>query len=261
MSTMVNQPAGAGSSVIRRSITGALVLAVCAVIGALLTGLIPWPFGFEVTFLGLLPVLVRGLGITIVLTVAGAILALILSLIVGVARCSSSRLIRALMSVYVEFFRGTSILVQLFWIYFVLPSPPFNLSLTALQAGILALGLNVGAYGSEIVRGAIKAVPKEQVEAATALNMSPYMRMLHVVLPQALRRMVPPFGNLLIELLKATSLVSLITLADITFQGRLVIQSAGRMGEVFLMLMVIYFLLAYPMVLGTRWIERRRKWE
>ncbi len=260
MSTIVDQPVGVVSKGVRRVALGVLTVAIVALLAAFFSGLIAWPFGFETPFLGLLPVLVQGLEITLVLTVAGAILSLILSLLVGIARTSRFAVVRGLMTAYVEFFRGTSILVQLFWIYFVLPAPPFNLSMSALQAGILALGLNIGAYGSEIVRGAIKAVPKEQVEATIALNMSPALRMRRVILPQAVRRMIPPFGNLMIELLKATSLVSLITLADVTFQGRLVIQSAGRMGEVFIMLMVIYFLLAYPLVIGTRRIERSRKW-
>jgi polar amino acid transport system permease protein len=149
----------------------------------------------------------------------------------------------------------------MFWIFFVLPGPPFNINLTAFQAGVIALGLNVGAYGAEVVRGAIQSVHKEQIEAAIALNMPSGLMMRAIIIPQAMVRILPPFGNLSIELLKATSLASLITLADVTFQGRIMIQSVGRMGEVFALLLIIYFILAYPLTLGVRWLEKRRTWE
>lgn len=208
----------------------------------------------------LLPALLRGLATTIQLTILGSALALVVALVAGVARSSKNIFIRTITGFYVEVFRGTSILVQLFWIFFVLPLPPFNLSLTPLQAGVMALGLNVGAYGAEVVRGAIGAIPKGQIEASIALNMSPGLMMRRVIIPQAMVRILPPFGNLLIELLKATSLVSLITLSDITFQGLALRQSVGRTTEVFLLILVIYFLLAYPLTLGVRWLERQRQW-
>lgn len=208
----------------------------------------------------LLPPLLRGLATTIQLTIAGAALALVVALVAGVARSSENIFIRGITGIYVEIFRGSSILVQMFWIFFVLPLPPFNLELSALQAGILALGLNVGAYGAEVVRGAIKAIPRGQIEAAIALNMPRSMMMRRVIIPQAMVRMLPPFGNLLIELLKATSLASLITLSDVTFQALSLRQTVGRNAEVFGLLLVIYFLLAYPLTLGVRWLERQRTW-
>lgn len=208
----------------------------------------------------LLPAILRGLGITMQLTVGGAALAVLVALVAGVARSSSNVVVRTITSIYVEIFRGSSVLVQMFWIFFVLPLPPFNLELTALQAGILALGLNVGAYGAEVVRGAIQAIDRGQIEASIALNMSPGLMMRRVIIPQATVRMLPPFGNLLIELLKATSLASLITLSDITFQAASLRQTVGRIPEIFSLLLVIYFLLAYPLTLGVRWLESRRQW-
>lgn len=208
----------------------------------------------------LLPTLLRGLSTTITLTFWGALLALVVALFTGVLRSSESRILRSLSSMYVEVFRGTSILVQLFWIYFVLPLPPFNIDLSAFQAAVLALGLNVGAYGAEVVRGAIKAIPRGQIEAATALNMPRSLMMRRVILPQAIVRILPPFGNLLIELLKATALVSLITLPDVTFQAGTLRQSVGRITESYSLLLVIYFLIAYPLTLGVRWLERQRQW-
>jgi polar amino acid transport system permease protein len=208
----------------------------------------------------LLPALLRGLATTVELTVAGAALALVVALIAGVARSSSNIIIRTITGFYVEVFRGSSILVQMFWIFFVLPLPPFNIELSALQAGILALGLNVGAYGAEVVRGAIRAIPRGQIEAATALNMPRGLMMRRVIIPQAMVRILPPFGNLLIELLKATSLASLITLSDVTFQALSLRQTVGRTTEVFGLVLIIYFLLAYPLTLGVRWLERQRRW-
>ncbi|HSM58385.1 MAG TPA: ectoine/hydroxyectoine ABC transporter permease subunit EhuC [Candidatus Sulfomarinibacteraceae bacterium] len=208
----------------------------------------------------LMPTLLRGLSITITLTFWGALLALVVAIFTGILRASDNALLRGISGIYVEVFRGTSILVQLFWIYFVLPLPPFEISITAFQAGVLALGLNVGAYGAEVVRGAIQAIPRGQIEAATALNMSRNLMMRRVILPQAIVRILPPFGNLLIELLKATSLASLITLSDVTFQALTLRQSVGRTTEVFILLLFIYFLIAYPLTLGVRWLERQRRW-
>jgi polar amino acid transport system permease protein len=208
----------------------------------------------------LLPAILRGLGVTMQLTAGGAALALVVALVAGIGRSVPNVIVRTITGVYVEVFRGSSVLVQMFWIFFVLPLEPFNIELSALQAGILALGLNVGAYGAEVVRGAIQAIDKGQIEASVALNMSPALMMRRVIIPQATVRMLPPFGNLLIELLKATSLASLITLSDITFQASSLRQTVGRIPEVFGLLLVIYFLLAYPLTLGVRWIERQRKW-
>ena len=210
----------------------------------------------------LLPTMLRGLSTTISLTVFGALLALVMAIFIGVLRASPNRLVRGITSIYVEVFRGTSILVQLFWIYYVLPLPPFNVEISAFQAGVLALGLNVGAYGAEVVRGAIQSISRGQIEASIALNMTPSLMMRRIILPQALVRIIPPFGNLLIELLKATSLVALITLADVTFQANTLRQSVGvrRVTEIYILLLVIYFLLAYPLTLGVRWIEKRRQW-
>jgi polar amino acid transport system permease protein len=206
----------------------------------------------------LLPTMMRGVAVTIKVTVGGALLAFVLAMIAGIARSSRFFVVRVVVGFYVEFFRGTSALVQLFWIFFVLPF--LGVTLTPMQAGILALGLNVGAYGSEVVRGALLAVPRSQVEATIALNMSPWLRLQRVILPQAFIRILAPFGNLLIELLKATSLVSLITLSDVTFQALSLRMTTGRTTEIFGLLLVIYFLLAYPLTLGVRWLERRRQW-
>ncbi|EHQ89442.1 ectoine/hydroxyectoine ABC transporter permease subunit EhuC [Desulfosporosinus youngiae] len=203
----------------------------------------------------ILPILLRGAGITIELTLVSAVLAFGVSFLVGFGRLAKFKLIRIIAGVYTEFFRGTSLLVQLFWVYFVLPL--FNVNLTAMQAGILILGLHFGAYGSEVVRSSILAVPKGQTETGIVLNMKPRQILWRIILPQAFLIMIPTFGNYLIELLKATAIVSLITLNDLMFQASMLQNTTLRTTEVFGMVLLIYFCLAYPLTLGVRWVERK----
>ena len=167
----------------------------------------------------LAPPLLDGLGVTLQVMAGAAALAAPLAVVAGVGRLSTRRPLRWLASVYVEVFRGTSALVQLFWFYFVLPL--FGLQLPAMLVGIVVLGLNAGAYGAEVVRGAIRAVPPGQREAGVALNFTRGQILRRLVLPQAVPAMLPPAGNLLIELLKNTALVSLVTITDLTFRGQL----------------------------------------
>jgi polar amino acid transport system permease protein len=208
----------------------------------------------------LIPYMLPGLRVTLQVTLYGASLALVIAVFAGVLRSSKNRFVSGIVGFYVELFRGTSVLVQMFWIFFVLPLPPFNVSLTPLQAGVIALGLNIGAYGSEVVRGAIIAVPAGQIEAGIALNFSPFQRMQRIILPQAMVRILPPFGNLLIELLKSTALVSLLTLSDLTFQAMKLQQTVGRTVEIFSLLLVIYFIVAIPFTRVVKWLESRRVW-
>jgi polar amino acid transport system permease protein len=208
------------------------------------------------SFVDLLPSLLKGAAITLQVTMLSLLLAAVLSFLAGFARLSANKHIRLASSFYVEVFRGTSLLVQLFWFYYALPL--LGIELSALVAGVVALGLNFGAYGSEVVRSAMLAVPKGQTEAAIALNMGRWLRMRRVILPQAVLIMLPSFGNLMIELLKSTSLISLITMADLTFQGMLLRTfDASRTFEIFLLILVMYFLMAYPLTLVMRWLERR----
>lgn len=204
---------------------------------------------------GYLDLILQGALVTIKLTLMGSVLALIMAFLAGLGRLSRFFAVRALATVYIEFFRGTSIFVQLFWAYFVLPMLGFEL--TPLQAGVLALGLNVGAYAAEVVRGAVQSIGREQYEACTALNLSRWQGMRHVILPQAFLVMLPTFGNNAIELLKATSVVSLISLADLTFQAQVVRAQTGNTLVPFATILVIYFVLALLISWGTRSLERR----
>ena len=199
--------------------------------------------------------LFSGLEITLEVTLFAAILACVVAFAAGIARVARPRWIRVIVAVYVEGFRSTSALVVMFWLYFALPL--LGLQLTALQAGVLALGLSYGAYGAEIVRGAIVQVPRGQLEAATALNMSASQRMRYVMLPQAILAMLPPLGNLLVDLLKATSLVSLITLSDLTFEGKILQGTLGHPLEIFALVLVVYFVINFVLTRLVRLLERR----
>jgi polar amino acid transport system permease protein len=204
---------------------------------------------------GYIELILEGAVVTIKLTLMGSVLALVVAFIAGLGRLSRFFAVRALATAYIEFFRGTSIFVQLFWVYFVLPL--FGITLTPLQAGVLGLGLNVGAYAAEVVRGAVQSIGKEQYEACTALNLGRWQSMRHVILPQAFLVMLPTFGNNAIELLKATSIVSLISLADLTFQAQVVRSQTGNTMVPFTTILVIYFALAMLITWGIRRLERR----
>ncbi len=181
--------------------------------------------------------------------------AIVVALIAGLGKLSSNPLIRGIAITYIEIFRGTSLLVQLYWIFFVLPL--FGITLPKFAAGFLSVGMNVGAYGAELVRGAIQSVPKGQWEAALALNMSPAQRMRRVILPQAFLLMLPPWGNLIIELLKGTALVSLISVADLMFQSKQINASTYLSAQSFGTALIVYYILARFLVTPfMRWLER-----
>ena len=200
-----------------------------------------------------LPSLLEGMAVTVTILVISTLLAIVFAFTAGLARLSHIPFIKVPAVAYIEFFRGTSALVQLFWIYFVLPF--FGVDISALAAAIVALGLNTGAYGAEVVRGAILAVPKGQYEAATAFNFSTYQRMRYIILPQAIPAMLPTFGNLLIELLKATSLVSLITVGDITYNSILYITNTMKITEIFIVILLVYFAIAQVVTYLMRKLE------
>jgi polar amino acid transport system permease protein len=167
---------------------------------------------------------------------------------------SSNKLIKGTSIVYIEVFRGTSLLVQLYWIFFVLPL--FGLTLEKFAAGWIAIGLNAGAYGAELVRGGIMAVPKGQWEAATAINMSAARRMWRIILPQALVNMLPAWGNLMIEILKGTALVSLISVTDLMFQAKQINASTYQSAQIFGAALLIYYVLArFLLTPFMRWLE------
>lgn len=200
------------------------------------------------------PELLDGTLVTMAQTVLAAVLAVAIAFAGGLMRLAPSAPVRGAATVYIEIFRGTSLLVQLYWIFFVLPL--LGLTLEKFTAGFVAVGMNLGAYGAELVRGAILAVPRGQWEAALALNMSPSQRMVRIILPQALRIMLPPWGNLLIELLKGTALVSLISVADLMFVAKQINGSTFLSAQAFGTALVIYYVMARFMITPfMRWLE------
>src|SRR5690625_4388288 len=191
----------------------------------------------------------RGIEVTVIVLVLSAILSYFIAIFAGLCRISRFRIVRIITGFYVEVFRGTSLIVQLFWLYYALPIL-FNFEVGSnLAAGVLAISLNYGAYMSEIVRGSILAVDEGQTEAATALNLSCFQRMRLVIFPQAFRMMLPEIGNYLIQMLKATSLVSLIGMQDILYHGNILRSTDYSMGPtIYLLALLFYFILALPFI-------------
>ncbi|WP_225822820.1 ectoine/hydroxyectoine ABC transporter permease subunit EhuC [Streptomyces naphthomycinicus] len=209
---------------------------------------------------GLWAHVLQGIGTTLQLLVYSALLAGAVSFVVGAARTHRSRLVRFVAALYTEVFRGISALVMIFWVFFVLPVA-FGWQLVPMWAGTLALGLTYGAYGAEIVRGALRAVDPAQREGGIALGFSPWQRLRLVLLPQAVPEMIPSFSNLLVELLKGTALVSITGMGDLAFSGNLVRLALQQSGQIYTYLLLIYFVIAFLLTRGMRGLERRLKAE
>ncbi|MFD1206506.1 amino acid ABC transporter permease [Sporosarcina contaminans] len=205
-------------------------------------------------------VLAKGLKVTIIVLFFSIIFSTLIAMIAGLSRVSKNFLLSKFTGLYVEIFRGTSLIVQLFWFSYALPGL-FNIHLGSdIYVAVLAISLNYGAYMSEIVRGAIEAVPHGQTEASVALNLSTFQRMKHIIIPQAVRMMLPEYGNYLIQILKATSLVSLIGLTDLLYYGN--IYRSTHLSEapaVYILILIAYFLLALPLIGFTRKMEKVAK--
>ncbi|ELP69568.1 ectoine/hydroxyectoine ABC transporter permease subunit EhuC [Streptomyces turgidiscabies] len=207
---------------------------------------------------GLWETVLRGVWVTVQLLFFSALLGGVVAFAVGIARTHRLRSVRFLAGCYTEIFRGTSALVMIFWVYFVLP-PAFGWQLVPMWAGTLALGLTYGAYGTEIVRGALNAVDPAQREGGIALGFTPWQRMRLVLLPQAVPEMIPSFGNLLIELLKGTALVSVMGMADLAFSGNLVRLALQESAEIYTYILLIYFVIAFLLTRLMRGLEKRLK--
>ncbi len=202
-------------------------------------------------YLGLL---LKGLGPTVMVFVGAVILAVLVAMSLGAALTTPWRLLRWSAATIVEVVRGTSAIVQLFWVFFALPL--FGVYIPPILAAIAVLGMNSGAYGAEVVRGALQAIDRGQRDAAHALSLSPLATWWRVILPQAFARMLPPFGNLAVELLKNTALVSLVGLTDLLFQGQ-VLRAATMHDSILILVLGVYAVLALAVVAGIRLLERR----
>ena len=200
------------------------------------------------------PLFLQGVGVTVLYTLLAAVSALVIAFVFGLLAMSRSVVVRGVIRVVVEFFRGTSLVVQLLWIFFVLPQ--LGLRFEAMAAATLAFALNFGAYGSEIVRGAITSVPKAQWEATVALGMGRVQRMRRVLLPQAMPEMIPPFGNLLVQILKSSSLLFIVGITDLTFEVNQLRYELGSLPA-FAIALVVYFVIAQLLLAGMRFWENR----
>jgi polar amino acid transport system permease protein len=200
-----------------------------------------------------LPSLLQGAVITISVSLLAFALAIVLGLSTGIARLSRIAPLRAVAAFYIQFIRGTPLLLQLFFIYYVLPY--VGIVLSPFASGTLGLTLNYGAYMAEVFRSGIQAIPKGQWEAGFSVGMSRHKLLRRIILPQAIRIIVPALGNFFVSIFKDSALVSVITMRDLMFSGQLLASATYKHFEIFTMVAVIYFLISYPTAKLVEWVE------
>jgi polar amino acid transport system permease protein len=212
-----------------------------------------WSFGFLWRYQILF---VTGVEVTLAFTIGTIILGLVLGLAIGMARLSRSWLVNAPLVALIEIFRCTPLLVQIVWFYYALPVI-LGVQIPAITAATAVLSLYTGAFYAEIFRGGIVSIEQGQWDAARAMGLRRWHMMRLVILPQAIRRMVPPFMNQSIIQLKNTSLVSTIAVPDLLYQGQLITADTYRPLEVYTAIAVIYFIMLFPATLLAQAYERR----
>jgi polar amino acid transport system permease protein len=213
-----------------------------------------------------------GIWITIQLTIYAFILTLIIGMVGGIGRIAGNPVIKFISTIYVEIIRGIPLLVQLIWWYFAAPAiikaigesinwaPMANYRANALVFAVIGLGVCYGAYMAEIFRAGIQSIPKGQMEAARSLGMNYFQAMRYVVVPQALRVVLPPVGNEFIMLIKDTSLVSAVAMADLTRRGREYMSAHFNPIETWTMIALLYLVLTLLSARLIAWLESRRKY-
>ncbi|MDE1005940.1 amino acid ABC transporter permease [Paraburkholderia agricolaris] len=202
-----------------------------------------------------LPILLKGAVVTIEITFCSFVLSTVLGLALALMRVSQNRVVSNAAATFINVIRGLPIIVQLFYIYFVLPD--LGVQLSAFQAGFIGLGVAYSVYQAENFRAGIQAIDHGQIEAAQSIGMRGAMIMRRVVLPQAFRIALPPYGNTLVMMLKDSSLASTITVAEMTRAGQLIASSTFQNMTVFTLVALLYLALSLPLVYGLRRIERR----
>lgn len=203
------------------------------------------------------PILIQGAGITVLITISALVLSTVLGLVWALMRSSHIKALSLLSAGFVNTIRGIPILVQLFYIYFVLPD--LGIDLNAFQAGAIGLGVAYSAYMSEVFRAGIEAIDVGQIEAAQSIGMTRSLIMRRVVLPQALRIALPPYGNNLIMLLKDSSQTSAITVAELSLQSKLIAASTFKNMTVFTLGAIGYLVLSLPLIFVVSRLEKRFK--
>lgn len=203
-----------------------------------------------------IPQLMTGLYYTLLISVVGLAIGFVLGAITGLGRISRFKVIYGIATVYIEIIRGTPVLVQAIWIYFALPLI-IQYTLPSVVAGIIVIALNSGAYIAEIVRGAVQSVEKGQTEAGRSLGLSSRATMRHVIWPQAFRRMIPPLGNQFIISIKDTSLLSVILVPELIFQGRQIAANYFNAVEIYTTVAVFYLAITLSLSMVLRVTEKR----
>ncbi|MEI4480976.1 MULTISPECIES: ectoine/hydroxyectoine ABC transporter permease subunit EhuD [unclassified Phyllobacterium] len=211
-----------------------------------------WDWAFVVQ---ILPTLIEGVKITIIATLLGSVLAAIVGLVIAIIRRSSNRLISMPMGFIAEFIRGTPLLVQLYFIFYVLPD--LGVTLSPLVAGVIGLGLHYGTYTAEVYRAGIDNVARGQWEAAKACNLSPFQTWTRIIMPQALPPMIPALANYFIAMFKETPLLSAITVLELMNQARSIANYNYRYIEPITMVGAFFLVISVVSVIGLRWLERR----
>lgn len=202
------------------------------------------------------PMFLKAASITLQVGIGSFILAVVIAIIVGTLRTKRlPKVINFLLGVYVEFFRGTPLLIQLFVVYYGLPS--FGIKVPAMAASIMTIGINSGAYLSEAVRASILAIDKGQYEAASVLGYNSVQTTVHIILPQALRIVIPSFMNGFSSMVKETSLISVLPIIEMTKLGNQIYAKTYHPFEIYITLAIVYFTMTYSVTFLAKWLERR----
>lgn len=203
-----------------------------------------------------IPLLLEGAIFTIEITVLSVAIGIVIGLFVGIGRISRYKLIRFLSAVYVDFLRGTPLLVQIFLIYFALPVIT-GVKMNPFVAAVAACSINSGAYVAEIFRAGIQSIDEGQMEAGRSLGLSWVQTMRYIIIPQAFKRVIPPLGNEFIALLKDSSLVSVIGFEELTRRGQLVIARTYASVEIWMCVAIIYLVMTLSISRFVAYLERR----
>ena len=209
-----------------------------------------WNFVWQI-----FPTLLEGVRITILATVLGSVVAAIVGLLIALARRSENRVLARSVGFVAEFIRGTPLLVQLYFIFYVLPD--IGILLPPLVAGVIGLGLHYGTYAAEVYRGGIDNVPRGQWEAAKACNLTARQTWIHVILPQAIPPMIPALANYFVAMFKETPLLSAITVLELMNQAKSVANTYYRYVEPMTLVGAFFLVISLFSVVLLRWLERR----
>ena len=201
------------------------------------------------------PILLQGAKLTVIVAIGSLLLSTVLGLVWALMRVSGITILEKVSAGIINVLRGIPIIVLLFYIYFVMPD--FGVSLSAVQAAIIGLGIAYSAYQAENFRAGIQAIDRGQIEAAMSMGMSWSMTMRRVVLPQAVKIVLPPYGNIMIMMLKDSSQASTITVAELALQGKLIAMSSFKNATVFSLVALMYLVMCIPLILFMRHLEKR----